>query len=91
MIAFEVARRGLSVELAGRRTVDFQLGVSVVGSGEPYRGAYEVRPRTYEDVRLETRGKTMADDVTVLKIPQFEVSNEAGGNTLILGDEYYGG
>lgn len=89
MIAFEVARRGLSVELAGRHTVDFQLGVSVVGSGEPYRGAYEVRPRTYEDVRLETRGKTMADDVAVRKIPQYVVSNGSGGDTLIMGDEYF--
>ena len=47
-------------------------------------------PKIYGPVVLETKDKSMADDVTVLKIPQFEVSNEAGGNTLIMGDEYYG-
>lgn len=49
-----------------------------------------MRPKTYEPVVLETKGRSMLDDVTVQKIPQFEVSNDAGGKTLILGDEYYG-
>ena len=47
--------------------------------------------RRFTPVTLPTKSKTMKDDVTVLKIPQYEVSNEAGGNTLIMGDEYYGG
>ncbi len=67
--------------------------VSVIyqDNGEFYNGSYEVTPKMSRQVILSTKKKLMKDDVTVLKIPQFEVSNEAGGITLILGDEYYNG
>ena len=64
-----------------------------IGTGEPpegsdpYEGEYEVTPKVYEDTVLATKAKTMRDDVRVLKIPQYEVTNESGGMTLILGDE----
>ena len=32
----------------------------------------------------------LKDNVTVKKIPQYIVSNDAGGATLIMGDEYFG-
>jgi len=82
MITFELCPRQ---ELK----VSFDVSVSTVG-GIPYTGAYKVTPKIYSPETLPTKGKTMRDDVTVLKIPQYEVSNEAGGNTLIMGDEYYG-
>lgn len=31
----------------------------------------------------------MQKDVTIRKIPQYEVSNDSSGYTLIIGDEYY--
>lgn len=70
--------------------VSFEVSVAAVG-GIPYTGDYCVTPKIYAPVTLPTKSKTMKDDVTVLKIPQFEVSNASGGNTLIMGDEYYGG
>lgn len=54
---------------------------------DPYEGEYEVTPKVYEDTVLATKSKTMRDDVRVRKIPQYEVTNESGGMTLILGDE----
>lgn len=42
-----------------------------------YEGEYVVTPKVESD--------------SVLKIPQFEVSNESGGKTLIIGEEYYNG
>lgn len=82
----------LTFELQPREALEVSFAVSIVtGKGKPYTGAYKVTPKIYGSVVLETKDKSMADDVTVLKIPQFEVSNEAGGNTLIMGDEYYGG
>lgn len=54
-----------------------------------YSGEYTVTPETYQEVSLKTQGYLMADNVTVQKIPQFEVSNDAGGATLIIGEEYY--
>ena len=57
----------------------------------PYEGAYQVTPKVSENVVLPTNGKQMQQDVTVNKIPQFEVSNDAGGKTLIIGEEYFNG
>lgn len=56
-----------------------------------YEGEYVVTPKVESDSVLSTKGKQMQQDVTVLKIPQFEVSNESGGKTLIIGEEYYNG
>lgn len=58
--------------------------------GEAYEGDYTVTPKTMSEKVLSTKGKIMEDDVTVLRMPQFGVANDAGGMTLILGDEYYG-
>ena len=56
---------------------------SVVGS-QPYTGVYEVTPAVYSQT-LETAGKRLAEDVTVLEIPFYETSNLSGGYTAIIG------
>ena len=73
-------------------TIEVQLqDVSLINVvGEKYEGDYDVTPSTYNDKVLATRNLVMTKDVTVRKIPQFEVSNTAGGKTLIIGGEYYG-
>lgn len=82
----------LTFELQPRKALEISFAVSIVAvGGDPYAGPYQVTPKIYEPVTMKTKQKVMKNDVTVLKIPQFEVSNEAGGNTLIMGDEYYGG
>ena len=53
----------------------------VMVTGDPYEGAYTVVPTTSEQI-LETRAKTMLDDVTVTEIPYQQVTNEAGGYTV---------
>ena len=58
--------------------------------GEKYEGDYEVTPSTYNDKVMATQNMVMSKDVTIRKIPQFEVSNTADGKTLIIGEEYYG-
>ena len=68
------------------------LGQTTILSTAPqYKGETTVTPRTYEETRLETKDKLMPDDVTVRKIPRYEVSNDCGGVTLIMGDEYFNG
>lgn len=62
--------------------------VVYTGGGAPYEGVYDVTPKTYEPVVLPTRNRLLSRDVNVAKIPQYEVSNAAGGLTLIMGDEY---
>lgn len=67
--------------------------VIAVNSGDVpvYDGAYSVTPKVYEETTLETKQKLMQNNVTVSKIPQYQVSNDAEGVTLIIGEEYYNG
>lgn len=55
------------------------------GSFPKYEGEYEVIPSLAEDIKLETAKKLMTDDVTVKKLPRYDVANEAGGTTVYLG------
>lgn len=93
MVNFELSAPGAAgFQLAAPPVLDVEFSAAVsAGGGTPYTGAYEVTPKIYSPVALPTKNKTMREDVTVRKIPQYEVSNDAGGNTLIMGDEYYGG
>ena len=54
-----------------------------------YDGETTVTPKVENETVLPTRDKIVKDDITVLKIPQFEVSNTSGGYTLIIGEQYY--
>lgn len=83
MVTFELTQKAAL-------SVAFDVTIREGGGGEPYTGEYDVTPKVSTPVVLQTEGKTMKKDVTVLKIPQFEVSNPEGGKTLIIGDEYYG-
>ena len=47
-------------------------------------------PKTYDEQTLQTVNKKMLKNVTIKKIPQFEVSNEYG-YTLIIGEESLNG
>ena len=56
-----------------------------------YDGTYSVTPKVYEETTLATKQKLMQNNVTVARIPQYQVSNDADGVTLIIGEEYYNG
>lgn len=72
-------------------TAEIQGVVLETGGNLPlYTGPYEVTPKVNTAVTLDTKALRMKEDVVVHKIPQYEVSNEAGGKTFIVGDEYYG-
>ena len=49
-----------------------------------YKGTYDPIP-TVEGVTLATKDKHMTDDVTIQPIPTYEVQNEKGGVTFIIG------
>ena len=68
--------------------LDVDMGqVMEVPTAPPYLGEYEVVPKVYSEQTLPTSGKLLGRDVLVHKIPQFEVSNNSGGKTLIIGEE----
>ena len=62
-------------------------GVAVWQDLPKYGGTYTVTPEVGTGQTLETAGKYLTNDVTVNAIPDYEVSNEAGGNTFIIGKE----
>lgn len=69
---------------------DLRLDVELVGGGSGrlpyYTGDYVVDPRKVEQV-LETKNKSMRDDVTVNPIFYAETSNLSGGLTAVIGLE----
>ena len=62
-------------------------GVAVWRDLPKYIGEYTVTPEVDTAQTLETAGTYMTNDVTVKAIPDYEVTNEAGGNTFIIGKE----
>lgn len=81
------------IEFEGQKSQRAGLSgtVATIAQDVPtYTGDYTVTPKVAEETVLQTKGRKMIKDVTVRKIPQYEVSNQAGGETLIIGDEYYG-
>ena len=80
----------VTVPTAPAIEVQLQNVVLISVEGKKYEGEYDITPSTYNDKVLATRNLVMTKDVTVRKIPQFEVSNTSDGKTLIIGEEYYG-
>lgn len=60
-------------------------GEWVSGDLPTYDGSFVVTPSADNDQRLLTAGKYNESDITVEKIPYAEVSNPAGGVTVIIG------
>lgn len=56
------------------------------GSGETYTGAYTVTPQAGAQIVLETAGKVMSRNVTVLEVPYYETSN-IDGTTVYIAQE----
>ena len=53
---------------------------------DPYMGEYEVQSKPFEDEVLRTKNHSMTKNLTVLKIPYYETSNETG-YTIYIGGE----
>lgn len=57
------------------------------GDADYYKGEYEVTPKLHVETKLDTSGKLMKKDVTVLEIPYYETSNISGGTTVYIATE----
>lgn len=61
------------------------LSTVIAASALPtYHGPYEVTP-SQSTQTLATAQRAMTSDVTVMEIPYYETTNEAGGYTVIIG------
>lgn len=68
--------------LIGRLSISGKPIYIPVG-GEVYEGPYQVTPKAYNSQTLHTANKTMTNNVTVFKVPYYEVSNEKGKTVYI--------
>lgn len=67
------------------REIIVKVGKVTGGQLPPYAGDYTVVSDVYDDTVLPTANRSMLHNMTVLKIPQREVSNPTGGTTFIIG------
>ena len=88
LVAFEIRTPRITFNVLPTPTLEFTIQAAFVeGVGKDYTGPYEVTPQFYKDILLPTKDSMPKEDITVLKVPQYEVTNAAGGTTLILGGE----
>lgn len=78
----------IQVRVAQQSAVSVRIAGTAAVSAPEYSGPYDITPLFTAQV-LPTAKKLMQKDVTIRKIPQYEVSNDSSGYTLIIGDEYY--
>ena len=66
-----------------------QMNAAITAQSDIYDdiAGYVITPSWEADVVLPTKSKLMKENLTVKKIAQSSVSNEAGGVTLILGGQ----
>ena len=58
---------------------------SLINQHKTYAGRYQITPMANIDQILRTNNKIMEEDMIIEKIPYAEVSNTAGGTTVIIG------
>lgn len=78
-----VALNGKIVDTTLKLKARIQLPASI--TADVYDGDYEVLP-SVDAKELETKHKFMQDNVTVLAIPYYEVSNDQNGFTAIIAE-----
>lgn len=50
-----------------------------------YEGSYEIVPKVHDQI-VETKNKYLKEDLTVVAIPYYDVSNTVGGTTVYIAD-----
>lgn len=87
MVGIEYPIPSLNGTLTGIPTLSSRLSIPSGYFPEEYSGPYEVKPSASTNQVLETSGKYLTENVNVLKIPMFEVSNLSGGYTVTIAKE----
>ena len=63
---------------------EFVVGPKLGNSSMYYEGSYEIDPKKAAQV-LSTKDRVLTDDITVLGIYYYEVTNDTGGKTVTIG------
>lgn len=73
----------ISGQLSGAGSLIGELSVPEYIGGTEYSGEYTITPLANQNQVLETAGKMLTDDITVLKIHYYETSNTNGTTVYI--------
>lgn len=86
MVWFNVLpRSSINFSVASKEIgITVEKAAVVYMGGDPYDGKYEIIPKLTQQI-LGTKNKLLAEDLLVDKIPITSVSNQSGGNTIIIG------
>lgn len=74
----------ISGSLSSANTLIGALTIPTYVDVDTYDGSYEVEPK-FEGQTLETKNKTLTDDISVKAIEVQSVSNLSGGRTVYIG------
>ena len=79
----------IKVSSGREEAVQVKVGkcVAVYNDAPVYRGEHVVIPLADAQTVLETAEKLLLENITVTKIPYYETSNSAGGDTVYIGSE----
>lgn len=89
-IIAEIAEsESITAEIAESESITSEIDVGGVVQLLPedigiYDGETTVEPKATSETVLETAQKIVQDDITVLRVPFYQVSNPQGGNTVYI-------
>ena len=78
------SKKSLKGSITTKEKISGFVNVGGMIRQESYDGSYEVTP-TIEQQILQTKNKTMVNDLTIKSIPYSESDNSAGGITVTIG------
>lgn len=67
-------------------SINVNIGGTRGGNADIYTGEYTVTPKAGEATVLRTKNKLLAENITVSRVPFYEVGNQSGGKTFIIGE-----
>ena len=76
----------IDIRLCSPQSIAVDISGTSGGSVPVYSGSYTAVPKVEEEVVLPTANKLLAENVTVSKVPFYEVTNLSGGKTFIIGE-----
>lgn len=81
-----VELRKISATVRQENALEGSIGAKVINiGGKPYEGEYEVTPK-FNLQKLNTKGAILQEDIIINQISVNKAANNAGGNTIVIGD-----
>lgn len=84
---FEITNEWNTIPTTGRVEKGLEPDSDSKNKHDFYLGSYQVVPKANEEQILETKNRIMTDNVTILEIPYYEVSNDSNGTTVYIAKE----